>query len=396
MMKRMRGFTLIELLVVMVIIGILVSIALPNYMKARDKAREAQEKAALHVIQMALERYAVDWDGLYPLVLSGGDATWNNLSMDGGWFGGGGPYGGLPGLQPSVFVDHIINSTGQPGFDGLTDIDWCLPFPANRTTGNGRINNRHICMDSILRQGYLSQYPTNPFSKKDPTGTWGALSPYGPQFAAAFAGFNGNLMFDLGEQRGEWPMIDWWANDPGGYTSSMGPPGLDRPGNFYYHPYFCDGNTDDRHQFAFIDWNGNVGTNNSFGRSVFMHSVCGYVLTGFGAIKTLGIDATHIACTEAYGWTIITGGPNGTSYVVEPSGYFSYEPDPIVGRMNINPARPENATCSGGTSSGPNNPLYLQARDEVGESGSGPDGRPDFIIVNLYSGLDKKVAEVTY
>lgn len=390
MMKRMRGFTLIELLVVMVIIGILVSIALPNYMKARDKARESQERAALHVIQMALERYAVDWDGLYPLVLSGGDPTYNNLSMDGG------TYRGYQGLSPSPFVDHFINSTMQLGSDALTDPEWCLPFPQNQTVGAGVINGRHICMDSILRQGYLSSYPTNPFAKKDQNGMWAAYSGYGGSYPIAIAGYYGNLMFDEGEQRGEWPWIDWWANDPGGYVQQFGPPSLDRPGNFYYHPYFCDGQTDDRHEYAFIDWNGNTGTNNSFGRSVFMHSVCGYVITGFGAIKTLGIDATHIACTSAYGWQFITGSTNGLSYVVEPSGYFSYEPDPNAGVVSLNPQFPELATCSGSETSGPNNPDYLQARDEVGPTGSGPDGHPDFIIIDLYGGLDKKIAETTF
>lgn len=51
----------------------LIAVAFPRYVKARDGWREDEVKANLKVIQVALERYAVDHDGTYPVMLYGGD-----------------------------------------------------------------------------------------------------------------------------------------------------------------------------------------------------------------------------------------------------------------------------------------------------------------------------------
>ncbi len=54
------GFTLIELMVVMLIIGVLMAIAVPNYISAVKAAKESVLKEDLHVIRQAIDSYTMD------------------------------------------------------------------------------------------------------------------------------------------------------------------------------------------------------------------------------------------------------------------------------------------------------------------------------------------------
>lgn len=120
-----RGFTLIELLVVITIIGILAAIALPNYIKAKDKAREAEVKSNVHTIQIALERYATDNSGQYPKMIWGGDEK--------GW----------------TPVEDVGCRTMWPDehepFDGTNETNAAPPF------------------DPLIHLGYMYTYPRNAF-----------------------------------------------------------------------------------------------------------------------------------------------------------------------------------------------------------------------------------------
>ena len=65
-----KGFTLIELLVVIGILAMLSALLVPNFMGARERARDAQRKSDLKQIQKALEMYRQD-QTLYPTATSG-------------------------------------------------------------------------------------------------------------------------------------------------------------------------------------------------------------------------------------------------------------------------------------------------------------------------------------
>ena len=112
-LKQQRGFTLIELMVVIVIIGILVAIALPNFIGAQDRAKISSVKANMHTFQTIAETYAVDWGGVYALNVTGlkaeatvvGREYWKEFSN---------PFSGTSGLNQS-YNDSGLVTIGVAG-----------------------------------------------------------------------------------------------------------------------------------------------------------------------------------------------------------------------------------------------------------------------------------------
>ena len=99
--RNQKGFTLIELLVVITIVGILAAMALPNFIKARAKAKEGEAKSNAHAIQVAVERYATDNQN-YPAFLYGGD-VWATFTTS------------VSNLDPQVEVLAVVGRSFRRG-----------------------------------------------------------------------------------------------------------------------------------------------------------------------------------------------------------------------------------------------------------------------------------------
>jgi len=124
-LRKSKGFSLIELLVAIAIMAVLLALALPNYLGARERSRDSKKKSELQQLKTALRLYYNDYQR-YP----------DSVQLDGQGRGtiAGCKVGGVFPCPCKVDSFDFASST-DANCDAVSTV-YMKRFPANMTFGN--------------------------------------------------------------------------------------------------------------------------------------------------------------------------------------------------------------------------------------------------------------------
>ena len=145
-MRNRNGFSLIELLLVVTVILIISAIAVPNFLRSRQRANEASAVASIRVINTASVTYSMTYPNLgYPASL----AT----------LGGANPCTASP--AQACLIDDLIAQGVKSGYSFIWTGDGATPSVTYLITGTpqvvGSTGQRMFCTDQT---GVIRYDPT--------------------------------------------------------------------------------------------------------------------------------------------------------------------------------------------------------------------------------------------
>lgn len=304
------GFTLIELLVVIGIIGVLAAIALPNYVKIKDKAKEAEIKASLHNIQLSLEQHAVDNQGEYPPYLIGGDNS------------------------------ALVMRVGERERYSFEYFD---------------IPEEH-CTDPLIRKGYINSYQSNPFVR-NPVAIQRMQADVGDPLLSSLLdgqelgtrfGPQGTLMGQClcesryltwlyyDSDRRDFEELPTWCNIQYNFFDVWN--GTQRrqgylPGSFMYKvigEIVAQTDFTKRRDYTTVDGEDAFVPHNRRDRATYPVSLSNYMLSGWGGSRTHGMDILGEEPLVIFSY-------NGSRRSGTMRSNFLY--DPSTGRYGLNPVQ---------------------------------------------------------
>ena len=136
------GYTLIELLTVVTIIGILASIAIPNYRGYRDKAKVVTVVSTLRQIRLAQEVYWTDHQKYFQI-----DPTTQTIHIDG------------------LDMDIMIPNGQTYSITTLTSQSYTVTIETNMDRNQNGINDKYIFQKIADNNGNkISETPLLPLS----------------------------------------------------------------------------------------------------------------------------------------------------------------------------------------------------------------------------------------
>ncbi len=137
---------------VVVIIGILASVALPAFVSAQDRARNAAVQANVKTVQVALAEYAAEYNGLHP------EVTYVAAKKGGGGGNGNGNGGGNGGKKgrgagaPLDGLEDYLPGGRMPRSPWSADSQTEFYQPTNELTAVEKISDGEELMTPIGRK----------------------------------------------------------------------------------------------------------------------------------------------------------------------------------------------------------------------------------------------------